>query len=68
MKKIAEYYPVNNQEDEDGYTLYSQNEIIYENIEREQQRTAPDNISNKQPVSLKHRSRNLYIASCRTQE
>jgi hypothetical protein len=58
MKKSLEYYAVNNQEDEDGYTFYSLTKNIYENIKREQQITAPDNTSNKQPVPAKHSSRN----------
>jgi hypothetical protein len=34
MKKKEKYYPVNNQEDEDGYTLHPGTAIIYENGKR----------------------------------
>jgi len=43
MKKTAGYYGVNNQEDEDGYTLYPLIKYIYKKINREQQITASDN-------------------------
>jgi hypothetical protein len=56
MKKIGEYYSVNNQEDEDGYTIYSYNKVILENIKREQQIMTHSNTSNKQLVFTKRRS------------
>jgi hypothetical protein len=61
MKKTAGYYTVNNQEDEDGYTLYPLIKNIYEKIKREQQITASDNTSNKKPASARHSTRNLYM-------
>lgn len=35
MRKKERYYPVNNQEDEDGYTLYPENAVFYENEKKE---------------------------------
>jgi hypothetical protein len=36
MKKKEKYYPVNNQEDEDGYTLYPENAMNYEIVKKKQ--------------------------------
>jgi len=61
VKKSLEYYAVNNQEDEDGYTFYSLNKNIYENIKREQQIIVPDKTLNKHPDPAKHSPRNHSI-------
>ena len=39
MKKKEKYYAVNNQEDEDGYTLYPGNAII-EKVKRKQDKSS----------------------------
>jgi hypothetical protein len=41
MKKKEKFYPVNNQEDEDGCTLYTSNGIIYENKKNPQDTNPP---------------------------
>lgn len=46
MKKKEKYYVVNNQEDEDGYTLYPENAIIYKNIKKKQAIGFRDNTAN----------------------
>jgi uncharacterized protein YjcR len=61
MKKIGEYYSVNNQEDEDGYTIYSYNNVIEENITRKQQIMTHSNTLKKQLVFTKRRSRNFFV-------
>ena len=66
MKKIREYYSVNNQEDEDGYIIYSYNKVIHENIKREQQIMTHSNTSNKQLVFSKRRSPNFFAAQYQT--
>ena len=46
MKNKEKYYAVNNQEDEDGYTLYPENAIIYKNIKKKQAIDSRDNTAN----------------------
>ena len=46
MKNKEKYYAVNNQEDEDGYTLYPENTIIYKSIKEKKDISARDNTAN----------------------
>ncbi len=53
MKNKEKYYAVNNQEDEDGYTLYPENTIIYENIKGKQDIDSRNNTANTGSSFLK---------------
>jgi hypothetical protein len=49
MKKKEKFYAVNNQEDEDGYTLYPGSAIIYEKVNPEQDTSRVDTDENARP-------------------
>jgi hypothetical protein len=64
MKKNEKNYPVNKQEDEDGYILYPQNASIYENLKRENDLSSRNKPANTEPGSSKPQSR-IFIDSPR---
>jgi hypothetical protein len=49
LMKKEKFYPINNQEDEDGYTLYPHNAIIDENIKDRRDMSSPDHAENTGP-------------------
>jgi hypothetical protein len=51
MKK-EKFYAVNNQEDEDGYTLYPGSAVIYENAKNEQDTSSAAERENATPRHL----------------
>lgn len=53
MKNKEQYYAVNNQEDEDVYTLYPGKAIIYENVKRKQYISSSNITANTDPGSAK---------------
>jgi hypothetical protein len=53
MKKNEKYYPVNSQEDEDGYTLHPGNAIIDENAKSNQDISSLENTGSTEPGSAK---------------
>ena len=62
MKKYEKNYPVNKQEDEDGYILYPQNAIISENVKREKDIRSRNKDSNPEPGSAKLQFRSLIVS------
>ena len=59
MKKKEKFYPVNNQEDEDGYTLYPENALNYENIKKKQDSSPGSNTQHSRHVPANLRSRSF---------
>jgi hypothetical protein len=67
MKKKEKFYPVNNQEDEDGYTLYPENAMNYESIKKKQDSPGSNTERNRHvPANL--RSRSFSTAPAANQE
>jgi len=64
MKKNEKNYPVNNQEDEDGYILYPQIAITYDNVKREKDISSRNKPANTEHGSSKPQSR-IFSASPR---
>ena len=52
MKK-EKFYAVNNQEDEDGYTLYPGSAIIYENVKNDNDKRPSVEKENIKPTTAK---------------
>lgn len=61
MKKKDNYSVVNNQEDEDGYTLYPENAIPFENIKQKQDLNSHINVSNPEPDPAKLQTRGSIL-------
>ena len=59
MKKIEKYYALNKQEDEDGYTLYPENAILYEKGKRKI--CFPNYTVNTEPSSAKLQFRSFIF-------
>jgi UDP-galactopyranose mutase len=57
MKKKEKFYPVNNQEDEDGYSLYQAD------ARKKQSLSFPDNFENTRHGYAKLQTRRLILSS-----
>jgi hypothetical protein len=66
MKKDGAYYAINKQEDEDGYTINSDDKTVDENLKNEEQTPDPDTTSNKQPAFARRRAGNLHRTQYQT--
>jgi hypothetical protein len=64
MKKKEKFYAVNNQEDEDGYTLYPGSAMIYENENGDQDTSSSAENENATPRPAKsHFSSYSHLSS-----
>jgi hypothetical protein len=63
MKKQEKNYTVNKQEDEDGYILYPEKAIIYENGKREKDISSRNKAGNTEHGSAKLQSRSYTVSS-----
>ena len=68
MRKKEKFYPVNNQEDEDGYTLYPENAMNYENIKKKKDSSPVSNTEHSRHVSVNMGSRSFSTAPAANQE
>jgi len=59
MKKSKKYYAINNQEDEDGITLYPGDAIINKNQKNKRNINSQEKTENNESVSNKLKFRNL---------
>lgn len=68
MRKKEKFYPVNNQEDEDGYTLYPENAMNYESIKKKQDNSPGSNTERSRHAPANLRSRSFSTAPAANQE
>jgi hypothetical protein len=63
MKKKEKYYAINNQEDEDGYSLYPGSVVINENLKKIQNINFYTTVLNNKSHFAKQRSWGLLLSN-----